>query len=167
MAYKYVAHDSDHRLVQGTLAVETEVQANEMLRLAGYETVSLKRAGSEWLKGLLASFEHPVSTSALISFTKNLTRYLEAGLKVSHALELQQNNLSDKAMRRIVADLAQQLQDGNSLADAMSCYPKAFSEIYVRLVQIGEQTGNLPAVLKQLTTQIQKQSELIKRLNGP
>ena len=47
MKYKYVAHDSDHRLVQGTLAVETEDQANEMLRQAGYETVSLKRAGSE------------------------------------------------------------------------------------------------------------------------
>ncbi len=163
MKYKYVAHDSDHRLVQGTLAVETEEQANEMLRQAGYETVSLKRAGSEWLKGLLASFEHPVSTKSLISFTRSLTRYLESGLKVSHALELLQSNLSDKSMRKIVADLSQQLLEGTSLADSMSCYPKAFSQIYVRLVQIGEETGNLPTVLKQLTTQIQKQSELIKK----
>ena len=163
MTYKYVAHDSDHRLVQGTLAVDTEEQANEMLRLAGYETVSLKRGGSEWLKGLLASFEKPISTRSLISFTKSLARYMESGLKVSHALELLQGNLSDKSLRKIVGELTQQLQDGNSLADAMSCYPKAFSQIYVRLVQIGEQTGNLPTVLKQLATQIEKQSELIKK----
>ncbi|MDP6495606.1 MAG: hypothetical protein QGI09_09365, partial [Dehalococcoidia bacterium] len=102
MTYKYVAHDSDNRLVQGTLAVETEAQANEMLRLAGYKPVSLKRAGSEWLKGILVSFDHPVSTRAIISFTKNLTRYLEAGLNVPHALELLQNNLSDKPMRKVV-----------------------------------------------------------------
>ena len=163
MTYKYVAHDSNQKLVEGTLSVESEEQAQETLLIAGYEVVSLNRVGRDWLKKFTASFEPPVTTKVLVSFSKNLTRYLESGLTISHALELMQNNISHKSMKKIVAGLAQQVQIGNSLAHAMSYYPKAFSQIYISLVRVGEETGHLATVLKQLTVQIQKQSELMKK----
>src|SRR5688500_20321359 len=65
-------------------------------------------------------------------------------------------------MRKVVFDV----ESGNTVADALSKHPQAFSNLYVNMVAAGEAGGILDTILMRLATFMEKNDALIRKVKG-
>lgn len=107
-----------------------------------------------------------VSLKEKIIFTKNLQIMLKTGLSLSDALKTLSEQSDNPRFKKILADIEQSVESGNSFGSALKKYPKEFSELFVSMVESGEIAGNLEEVLDYLQTQMKKDHELISKVRG-
>lgn len=169
--YSYQALSKDGKRSRGQLDGPSLQAIKEQLMRQGLYPIKVELA-TEAKKGFDFSFlfERPITPKDKIFFTKQLAILLKSGVPLLQALEL----LSDQfegSMRRIVIDLKDGIQQGNSLAQCMSNYPRVFENLYVQLVRAGEASGKLEFILDKLTDFLERSSETRKRvkaaLRGP
>ncbi|MBI3954128.1 MAG: type II secretion system F family protein [Chloroflexi bacterium] len=166
MPYRYLAAAADGRLVQGTVEAPREQEAQAALAQAGYTVVSLRRvlALPRWdqvFPSLLG-----VKPGDLVAFCRHLALLLEAGTPLLHALHLLHDHSRKASLRAALAGVAAAVEQGNTLAHALESEAPAFPHLLVRLVQVGERTGDLEGVLRQLASYLEGEQRLAKKLGG-
>lgn len=97
-------------------------------------------------------------------FTRQLATLLEAGIPVIQALELIKSTLTKDHGRQLVQHISEQVQTGDPLSEACKHYPKYFSNLYLALVNSGEQSGTLARTLQELANYQEKQNALKAKL---
>lgn len=164
--FRYVAHAGQNRVVKGTVKAVSEVAAQNLLVEQGYTPVSLNPVPSVWsLEGAIPSM-FGVKGEHVITFSRQLATLLESGVSLLPALQLLESQASiNQAFARIVRTMAQDLGMGKSFAQAISRHPAAFNDIYARTIAVGERTGNLETVLRQMADYIEKQGVIAKKIS--
>ena len=74
---------------------------------------------------------------------------------------MQANN---KEFKRVLIEVISDLRSGSSLSIALSKYPHIFSTLYSKMVGVGEQTGGLESVLRNLADYIEREAGAMKKL---
>jgi general secretion pathway protein F len=92
--------------------------------------------------------------------TRQLGVLLKAGVPLSEALGALVDQADRPSLKRILADVKTQVNEGSSLADALFRHPKSFEELYVNMVRAGEASGSLDAVLFRLAEFLDAQNRL-------
>jgi general secretion pathway protein F len=92
--------------------------------------------------------------------TRQMGTLLKAGVPLAEALGALVDQLERPGLKRVVADVKTQVNEGSSLGDAMSRHPKIFEELYVNMIRAGEASGNLDAVLFRLAEFLDAQNKL-------
>jgi type IV pilus assembly protein PilC len=69
-------------------------------------------------------------------------------------------------MKAIVGGVADEVEGGGTLSDAMSKYPKAFDKLYVNMINAGEAGGVLDLILARLADFMEKAAKLKKKVIG-
>jgi type IV pilus assembly protein PilC len=148
MEYEYLGSTEDNRIVKGKLSASSEEAATDMLAYSGYRVLSLKEV-TPFLQAekLIARFSS-INPAEVIMFSRQLALLLEAGTDVVTSLELLQAQVANRSLKKILADVVDDVRGGNPLSKALSKHPRAFSTIYHQLVAVGERTGNLEVVLR-------------------
>ena len=82
----------------------------------------------------------------LINFSFQLSMMLKAGVTILEALRDIADAEGNPALRQVIGGLGDSLSSCKTLSQSMSKYPKVFDEVYVNLIQAGEQTGQLTEV---------------------
>ena len=134
-----------------------------MLGNIGYRVVNLKPLTS-FLPDMGTLFKSKVKQSELITFSRQLALLIESGVGIVHSLELLQVQANNKEFKRVLIEVVTELRSGSSLSVALSKYPHVFSSIYSKMVGVGEQTGGLESVLRNLADYIERESGAIKKL---
>lgn len=101
-----------------------------------------------------------------IVFTKNLQIMIRTGMSLSRSMLTLAEQTDNKYFKKILADVQQNIEKGNTFADSLKKYPRVFNEIFVSMVESGELSGNLEEVLDYLQTQMKKDHELIAKVRG-
>lgn len=91
---------------------------------------------------------------------------LRAGVPLLRALRLIGNRKTMPKLAAIFAELADEVEDGEELASAMSRRPDAFRSIHTAMVRAGEKGGFLEASLQRLGAFVQHQVELKRKVVG-
>src|SRR5690349_12912756 len=94
-------------------------------------------------------FSSRLSLSSLIELCRVLRHYLASGLSLRDVF-LQQAQKGPGALRPIAGRIAQELERGTSLEDALKPEAAAFPPLFLALAGVGEQTGMLPEVFGEL-----------------
>jgi general secretion pathway protein F len=117
------------------------------------------------LSALKSKEDHLVLPSTmLLSFTRELAQLLKAGLPLYESLlTIEEKHRRHKA-HPLFLDLCDHLKEGSSLSVALKRYPASFDQIYLSMVQVAEQSGNLAAIFDQLAELIARQQKLKKQL---
>ncbi len=164
--YYYQAFSKDGKKVNGYLDAGSEVAVKEQLQRKGIYPTKIERAvggqKKSWWQRLT---EKGVSPKELILFTKQLAVLLKAGVPLLQAFELLSEQFEGRLQDVIVA-IKDELKEGQSLADAMSDYPKIFSNIYIQLVRAGEASGKLENILERLVYFLERREEIRKRIGS-
>lgn len=92
--------------------------------------------------------------------TRQLAVLLKAGVPLAESLGALVDQSDRPHLKRIMADVKTQVNEGSSLADALARHPKSFEELYVNMVRAGETAGNLDAVLFRLADFLDAQNRL-------
>ncbi len=157
MIYQYLAYNENGEIVKGKLTASTEETATELLSYAGYRAVSLKPYTPFLSLGKLsASFFH-VKAPDVIIFYHQLAMFLESGIDISVSLEILQQQGDNHALKKVLGEIISDLRGGGQLSSAMGKHPKVFSPIHSRLLNTGEQSGNLETVLRQIADDMEKE----------
>jgi len=162
MVYQYLAYTEGGQIVKGSLAASSEDTAAEMLSYAGYRAISLK-PGTRFIswEAIVNLFSH-VNLSDISFFYRQLSILLESGVNVSASLEMLQAQFDNPALSKVLAQIIAEVRSGGQLSMAMSKFPKIFLPMHCRLLSIGEQSGNLEMILKQVADDMDKELAAVK-----
>lgn len=161
--YQYIAYTPQGERVQGRVDAASEHKAEETLWKLNYTVVSLKEA-QERDAGLFGGGR--IKTRDLIVLSRQLATLIESGIPIVRALQLLQEQVSSKRLGRIVGEMVVDLQQGRYLSEAIARRKNAFPGIYARLIEVGERTGNLEMVLRQLAVYLEKEEALVRKIRG-
>ncbi len=89
--------------------------------------------------------------------TRQMATLVGAGLPIVEALNALIDQTENARLKKVLTQVRESVNEGSSLADAMSRFPKAFSELYVNMVRAGESSGALDIVLKRLADFMENQ----------
>jgi type IV pilus assembly protein PilC len=161
MIYQYMACSESGEIVKGKLSAISEDAISEMLGYAGYRLINLRPYVPFFSMGKFASSLFPVKPMDVIMLFRQMALLLESGVNLVTSLELLQEQISNRTLKRVVTEVIADIRSGDELSIAMSRHPEVFSVMSCRTLSIGEQTGGLETMLRQVADYMEK--ELITR----
>ncbi|MBX3169574.1 MAG: type II secretion system F family protein [Candidatus Eremiobacteraeota bacterium] len=105
-----------------------------------------------------------VNSEELSVFTRQLSAMLDAGIPIARALHFFSEGISGGDLTEVVETLNQKVNSGSRLSHAMRGFPKIFSDVYVSLVETGEESGQLSVAMQRLADLLEKQVKMHKRI---
>lgn len=102
----------------------------------------------------------------LMIFTRQFATMIDAGLPIVQSLDILSQQSDNKALKTTVRTIKQDVEGGNTLADALKKHPKVFDDLYVHMVAAGEVGGVLNAILNRVAQFIEKATKLKKKVKG-
>lgn len=164
MNYRYVAFDREGRRAGGWIEAPDEATAEKALWEQGLTVARLSPARHRLTLSTLFPTFFGVKRRDLIIFSRQLATILSSGIDILSALQLLAEQSASQALREVLQEIITGLQRGQSFSAALSAHPLAFPNIYVRTMTVGERTGNLEDVLRQLATYLEREQELMRKL---
>lgn len=99
-------------------------------------------------------------------FTKHLSLMLKSGITISDAIETLASQTKSNKLYKILDEVSKNIRNGQTLAKSLQKHPKIFDNLYVSLVDVGEQSGTLQESLDYLSHQLSKEYSLHKKIQG-
>lgn len=159
--YHYRACDPIGNIIQGTLEAREERQVVLHLQQGGLIPLRISteeaRSGG-WQIRLTRGRSRRVPLGQVVHFTQELGALLKAGLPLERSLQALLEVTSGSALKPVLTQVLRDLQAGKSLSEALSRH-KAFSPLYISLVQAGETGGFLEVALSRLGEYLKTVSE--------
>jgi type IV pilus assembly protein PilC len=163
--FSYAAINSHGLEANGEISAPDASAAREQLRVRGLL--------ASYLEELPASGEDSVRTvfkkikpKSLQIFSRQFATMIEAGLNVVSALVILEEQTDDKYLAQVIRELRADVEGGLLLSQALGRHPKVFSRLYVSMVEAGEAAGILDQVLDRVAFQIEKDTQIKRRVKG-
>lgn len=116
---------------------------------------------NDWLYNL-----QRIPAAQKIFFVQHLAVMVKSGITLDQALKTLAEQSENKRFKKVLRDIAEKVNRGEPLADALAAYPRVFNELFVNMIRSGEISGKLESVLQQLYVQIKKEHNLIAKVKG-
>lgn len=166
MVYQYIAYSEKGALVRGKLSAVSEEAATDLLSYAGYRTVNLKPYVPFFSSDRLTAQLFPLKPQEIILFYRQLALLLESGINIVGSLELLRGQAVNRTMKKVLGEVITDIRGGNQLSVAMSKHPEMFPPISCRSLSIGEQTGGLETMLRQMADYQEKEITASKSIKS-
>lgn len=165
MIYKYVAYAPTGEQVAGSVDAASEEVAERTLWDWQYKVVLLRPVRPRPRLDQLIPSLFGVKPREVITFSRQLATLVESGIALLPAIELLQDQ-SGGVLARVLGEMTRDIKNGSPFSAAIAQHPEVFPPLYGRLMEVGERTGNLEAVLRQVASHIEKEQALVKRVRG-
>src|SRR5205085_1908405 len=139
--------------------------AREQLRLRGLLAQSLFELPASGEESVRTVFKK-IKPKSLQIFSRQFATMIEAGLNVVSALVILEEQTEDVYLGAIIRELRADVEGGLLLSEAMARHPKIFSRLFVAMVEAGEAAGILDTVLDRVAVQIEKETQIKRRVKG-
>ena len=130
-----------------------------------YETSPPLEDRLEELKNMLFSFlkEKKIRQDSLIAAIRQLAVMTNAGIPVNDAIIEIANNTEDKTLKNILLQVAEDINSGKSLSESLNNFKDQLGSLAITMIQLGEQTGNMPEALFTLANILEEIRENIQK----
>jgi len=164
-AYSYSAINAQGLELTGELHAPDVAGAREQLRVRGLLAQYLKELPASGEEGVRTAFKK-VKPKTLQIFSRQFATMIEAGLNVVSALVILEEQTDDKYLAAVIRELRADVEGGLLLSQAMARHTKVFSRLYIAMVEAGEAAGILDTVLDRVAFQIEKETQIKRRVKG-
>jgi type IV pilus assembly protein PilC len=164
-AYGYSAIDAQGIELRGEIHAPDLDAAREQLRLRGLLAQYLNEMPAEGEQGVRTVFKK-VKPKSLQIFSRQFATMIDAGLSVVSALVILEQQTDDKYLSAVLSELRADVEGGLLLSQAMARHPKIFNRLYIAMVEAGEAAGILDQVLDRVAFQIEKETQIKRRVKG-
>src|SRR5204862_311444 len=107
-----------------------------------------------------------IKPKTLQIFSRQFATMIEAGLNVVSSLVILEEQTDDAYFASVIKELRADVEGGLLLSQALARHPKIFSRLYVAMVEAGEAAGILDTVLDRVAYQIEKDTQIRRRVKG-
>ena len=167
MQYRYTARTQDGKESKGTLdAASLDLAVGSLQRknliITFIEPVGEKSAGLARLLSFSNLFSN-VKMQDVVLFSREFATLFEAKVPIVNSLNIIISETTNKALRRVLSNVLEDIQGGISLSQALSRHPNVFSRFYVSMVKSGEESGKLEEIFKFLADYLERSFELQRK----
>ncbi len=141
----------DQSLASGGNVSATDHDAAEGGAAEGAQSAAVERQRKP-----LFSIGHTIKPPVIMSFSRQLSSFLEAGIPLLDALEIVEQQAESPQMRAVVADIGSSIHRGTGFAEAVDAHADVFPSYYRAMLKSAEYTGDLDQVLNQLATYMER-----------
>jgi general secretion pathway protein F len=164
--YAYKGLDKTGKEIKATLNSESEVMAKQKIKAMGIMLIELKEkksktpGSSTFLKG------GSVNVNDLALMTRQLATLIKARIQIVEALHAVMNQVDNESLKVVLSEVRTKVNEGYSLAKALSEHQNIFDNVYVNMVDAGESSGTLDIVLMRLADFTEAKVKLKNRLTS-
>ncbi len=178
--FQYEAMNEAGQEVKAEIEAGTADEAIAKIRTQGYFPTKVKEKAAKKQKGAQAAAGGAapkkkggfnlsfggVSVKVVTQFTRQLSTLQDAGLPILRSLRILEQQQKPGLLKVTLEGVANDVESGSTLSEAMSRHPKAFDRLYVNMVQAGETGGVLDVILQRLAEFMEKAQRLKRRVVG-
>jgi type IV pilus assembly protein PilC len=164
-AFTYDAINAQGFELSGEIYAPDLSAAREQLRSRGLLPQRLVERPTAGEGGARGAFKK-VKPKSLQVFSRQLATMIEAGVSVVGALVTLEEQTDDKYLSDVIADVRAEVEAGMVLSTALARHPKVFNRLFIAMVEAGESSGTLDTVLDRIATQIEKETQIKRRVKG-
>jgi type IV pilus assembly protein PilC len=164
-SFAYKAVDGMGKMCRGSVFAFNPTDVEERLSENGLTLVQVKKVREGgWIQVLFGPPK--IRARALIEFYHRLAQTLDLGLPILAALDENAKVLPSAPLRKMIREIKVTIEGGATLFEALRRFPKTFQKFELSVVKMGEQSGVLPASLRNLAEFLEWKDEirsLVKR----
>jgi type IV pilus assembly protein PilC len=164
-AFAYSAINAQGLELTGEVHAPDFSAAREQLRLRGLLADRLEELPASGEDSTRTTFKK-IKPKSLQIFSRQFATMIDAGLNVVSALVILEQQTDDKYLAAVIRELRADVEGGLLLSQAMARHPKVFNRLYVAMVEAGEAAGILDDVLDRVAFQIEKETQIRRRVKG-
>lgn len=157
-SYAYKAIDSDGKLTRGTVTAEDRQAVQRQLQARGWYFLDARRESELVAKARAIRSGRSIKRRDAIEFATNLSVMLRAGVPIVTALGEITKLVKNRHLQNVIEDIRHQTEMGRRFSDTF--LPHRFPEVFVKIVQVGEETGQLEQSLTHIAEHLQKMEDL-------
>ena len=165
MEFIYKAKDTHGNDHSGTIQSPDLHSSAVVLRKKGLIVISLKPKNDS-ANSFLGRIFNRVSFSELVIITRQLATMVSAGLVLSEAIDILEEQQTNKTLKKALVDISSDIKGGLTLAQSLSKHPALFPRLYTNLIKSGESSGKLDAVLLRMADGLEKDREFQAKVKG-
>ena len=159
MPFLWEGTDRKGNKVKGKSMASTEAAVRTDLRRQGVVPTRIRKQRAKPF-----SAGSKITTADIAIFSRQLATMLAAGIPLVQAFEIVGSGHENAAMQKLILGVKTDVEGGNSLADALSKQPLYFDDLFVNLVEAGEQAGALETLLDKIATYKEKTEAIKKKI---
>ena len=163
-SFSYQAINESGANVSGLVEAESAEMVESLLLSKGYipsSVIPAKTAGAGGLSLLdRINARIGISSKDLILFSKQFRSMMHAGIPIIRIFEVLENQTENKALKKVISNIGQDIKTGATLYDAMKKHPTIFSPLYLSMVSAGEASGTIIDVLDRLIKIIEHEAKV-------
>lgn len=163
----YTGRTSDGQLTTGTLEATDASTAAKMLGARSITPIAIDADAKEAKKSDVVNWFTPrVTLADLVIFSRQMFSLTRAGIPILRAVSGLADSSSSVRLREALFDVITQLERGRTLSSAMHNHPSIFDQLFVSVVHVGENTGQLDAAFEQLSEYLEREQETRKQITA-
>jgi len=163
--YRFKFFDDEKNVKSGIVEADNDANAMEILNEKGIVFISLEKENSLRYFNIFSYFKRITSKDVVI-FSRQFSVMIAANLVIVQALKIAVEQTENPKLRKVISQIAYDVDNGSKLSDALSKYPKIFSSFYVSVVRSGETSGKLDSVLNYLADEMEKDFDIMAKIRG-
>ncbi len=151
--------DRNGKKVKGKSSAANEAAVRADLRRQGVVPSKIKKQGKSLFGGAST-----ITTADIAIFSRQLATMLSAGIPLVQAIEIVGTGHENAAMQKLLMSIKVDVEGGSALAEALAKHPLYFDDLFVNLVESGEQAGALETLLDKIATYKEKTEAIKKKI---
>ncbi len=170
--FKYEALDSQGLSVKDEVEALSQKEAISKIQNMGYFPTKVRVAGAK-KKAAKAVRAAPrrgaggrVGTKLVTQFARQLSTLQDAGLPILRSLRILEEQQKSGTFKRVIGYVADDIEGGSTLSEAMARFPKAFDRLFVSMIAAGETGGVLDLILARIAEFMEKAQKLKARVKS-
>lgn len=164
--FEYKGLTKTGKEVKSTITAESVIQAKQKAKAEGIMLLDVHEKKSKQNSGSGITFGKKVGIEDLSLMTRQLATLVRAKIQIVEALSALQDQIENEHLKIVLSEVKQDVNEGASLAKAFGKHPKIFTNVYVNMVDAGEESGNLEVVLLRLADFTEAQMKLVNKIKG-
>src|SRR5690554_6662572 len=153
--FKWEGKDRTGKKVSGELQGTNPVLIKEQLRKQGVLVTKVTKKST-----LFAARAKKIKPLDIAFFTRQLATMMSSGVPIVQSFEIIAEGTANPNFAKLVNEIKNDVAAGNTLAASLAKHPEHFDDLFCSLVESGEQSGRLEALLDRIATYKEKTEAL-------
>jgi len=173
--FQYAALDAQGVEIKDEIDALSQKEAISKIRNLGYFPTKVRERGAGKKPGAKRSAARPtrkrgsggkVKVKYITQFARQLSTLQDAGLPILRSLRILEEQQKSGTFKRVIGYVADDIEGGSTLSEAMARYPKTFDRLFTGMVAAGETGGVLDLILARVADFMEKAQKLKSRVKS-
>jgi type IV pilus assembly protein PilC len=163
--YLWEGKNRNNQIQKGELEAPNEEAVRAHLNRVRIIPNKIKKKPKDLFENV-AFLQPKVKEKDIIIFARQFSTMIDAGLPIIQCLDILQSQQENATFKKMIKEIKDSVEGGNTLADSLKRYPKHFDNLFVNMISAGEAGGILDVILKRLAGYLEKAARLKRKVKG-